>query len=167
MILLAKERYYGSWTGMQQTACGGSSTAMVDHCRDVLKKPLVRAVAKPENVGGRGLIGAEFAPTPGDDGSTAYLLNRFNKSICKLDWIIDHDTAEANVNRWWATSEERFEFRVWLVVGRFTKEEATNIWEVSVSKISVETRKGKRGVTHRYSLANPLALVPAKATSSM
>ncbi len=103
---------------------------MVDHCRDVLKEPLVGAVAKPENVWGRGLIDPEFAPTSGDDGATACLPNRLDESSCELDGITDHDASEADIDRRRSATEKRFEFRVRLVVGRIAKEEATDIYEV-------------------------------------
>ncbi len=112
---------------MHQTARSCSRTAMVNHCRDVLKEPLVRAVAKPENVWGKGLIGAEFAPASGDDGAAACLPDCLDERGCEGDGIIDHDASEADVYRRRAGAEKRFEFRIWLVVGRIAKEEAADI----------------------------------------
>ncbi len=76
--LLAKERHDGRGAGMHQAAGSCSSTAMVNNCRDVFKEPLVGAVAKPENVWGRKLIGTEFTPASGDDGATACLPHRLD-----------------------------------------------------------------------------------------
>ena len=115
---------------MHQAAGSCPSTAMVDHCRDVLKEPLVGTVAKPENVRGRGLIGAELAPASGDDGTATCLPHRLDDSGCELEGVIDHDASEADIDRGRAAVEERFDLKVWLVVGHIAEEEATDIYEV-------------------------------------
>lgn len=90
MYSLAEEGYDDRGTGIQQPAGGCPCTTMVDYRGDVLEEPLVRAVAKPKNVFGRWLIGTEFAPAPGDDGSRTNLPDRLDQGSCELDWVVDH-----------------------------------------------------------------------------
>ncbi len=124
---LAEEGYDGGRTGIAQTTSSCSGTAVVDHGRNVLKEPLVRAVAQPENVFGRGLISAEFAPASRDDGATADPPNRLDQSGRKLGWIVDHYTPEADVNRWRPLGKKSCELRVRLVAWRVAEKEAADI----------------------------------------
>ena len=78
MYSLAEEGHDDRGAGIQQAAGGCPRTTVVDYRGDVLEEPLVRTVAKPENVFGRWLIGTEFAPAPGDDGSRTSLPDRLD-----------------------------------------------------------------------------------------
>jgi hypothetical protein len=100
---------------------------VVDHGRNVLKEPLVRAITQPENVFGRGLISAKFAPASRDDGATADPPNCLDQSGRKLDWIINYYTPEADVNRWWSLGKKSCELRVRLVARRIAEKEAADV----------------------------------------
>lgn len=53
--LLSKERHDTCWHGVQQATCCGSGASVMDDRGNVLKKPLVWAIAQPENFVRRGL----------------------------------------------------------------------------------------------------------------
>lgn len=91
---------------MVEAYSGCSCSTVVHDAADLREEPVVRGVIEHKHVLGDFEIPADSAPAFRNEGAYAGEFDCGEDSLCKSIGVVDHDGAEADVNRFRAGGEE-------------------------------------------------------------
>lgn len=133
---------------------------MMNHCRNMLEKPLVGTVTYPKDI--LMLNTAQFRPAFRDDGPSTSAVNSIEDCVDHFLRIVENNAAKSNVNGRRTGLEELEQILWWRVCGRVSKEESANVC------VAVRGIRGRIGLGHPYLCvqANLWASGPKLATNN-